>query len=238
MYADEGTFRKRSAWLLPLAVVSIVFVLSAGVLLSYLAPGGPDLFHEPVSPTAETARVALSIQGQKFFVPANYLLYASARKGGALREAALFAKLPGLQGWSHWQADAFEDAGAVSKVIYLTLRADRNDLSEADRLKRVYGDYLDPAPLPGPFGLVRFAYRQGSGYGDEDFFVGQTEAGPAIFRCVRQSQTVPSPNCLRDQHVAKGVSLTWRFKRTQLARWHRMDAAVLEKVADFRRPAP
>lgn len=230
----DGEFRKRSAWLFPLAVVSIVFLLSAGVLLFYFSPDGPDLFQEQVSPTSSQTIVTLSIQGQTFFIPANYLLYEHARKGGPQREVAMFARLPHLVGWSNWQAEDFADASADSKILYATLRADRNNLSEADRLKRVYGDYVDRNPHPGPYDLVRYDYKSQAGYGDEDFYVGQTDRGPAIFRCVRQSQIVPAPNCLRDQYIARGVSLTWRFKRAQLAHWRRMDDALAHWVAALR----
>jgi hypothetical protein len=231
---DDDEFRKRSAWLFPLAVVSIVFFLSVAVLLYYLTPGGPNLFREQVAPTSEGDIVALSLNGQKFFIPADYLEYKSVRKGGNVREIAMFAMLPGLQGWSNWQADAFADATADSKVIFLTLRADRNNLSEADRLKRVYIDYVDFKPQPGPYGLTRYDYRPGARYGDEDFYVGQTETGPVVLRCVRKSQDAPSPNCLREQLLTKGVALIWRFKRTQLAKWRQIDAKVTTLIAEFR----
>lgn len=239
MYDDrelDGEFRKRSAWLLPLSVVSVVFLLSAGVLLSYFSPTGPSLFHEQVSPTSGGDRVALSLNGRKFNIPANYLMYERARKGGSVRQIAMFARLPKLQGWSNWQSDDFKDGSADSKIIYLTLRIDRNNLTEADRLKRVYGDYILPAPHPGPYGLHRYDYRRNSGYGDEDFFVGQTPAGPIVLRCDKLSQNVPAPNCLREQHLEPGVILTWRFRRTQLSHWKRIDENVDKLMAAFRIP--
>ena len=48
---DDETIRKRSGWLIPLAVFLVTFALSALFLLIYLAPSAPSLFQEQVSPT-------------------------------------------------------------------------------------------------------------------------------------------------------------------------------------------
>ena len=233
---EDGEFRKRSAWIFPLGIVSVVFLLSVAVMLFYFSPTTPDLFHEQVSPTSDGERVNLSVDGQKFSIPANYLRYESTRKGGAAREISMHAKLPGLQGWSNWQADAFADASAESTIIFLTLHTDRNKLNEADRLRRVYGDYVDTTAHPAPYGLIRFDYRPNAGYGDEDFFVGNTDNGPIVLRCARQSLDAPSPNCLREQYLTGGVSLSWRFKRTQLPHWRQIEKNVAELMATFRTP--
>ncbi len=113
------------------------------------------------------------------------------------------------------------------------------NLSEADRLKRVYLSYVvDPKGSPGPFDLTQYVFRESenSGYRGEDMFVGETPDGPAIHLCERFSPTVPSPNCLRDMRIAHGVVLTYRFKRTHLGRWREISAGLGNLVATFRKP--
>ena len=65
-----------------------------------------------------------------------------------------------------------------------------------------------------------------SGYRGEDLFVGQGDKGPMVLRCVRFSMQVQSPSCLRDMHLSKGVSLTYRFKRANLSHWREIAAGV------------
>jgi len=235
-FDDDETVRKRSAWLLPLGVFVITFVLSAMFLLLYLAPSAPSLFEEQVTPTSRTDPIRLTVRGQKFDIPAKYLMYASARQGGERHELELFALVPDMTGWSNWNADSFTNNSPDSPVIYLTIRAESIGFTEAERFKRVYLGYLaNPRGAPGPYGLTQFAFRPDSGYRDEDLFVGQTAKGLMVLRCVRVSAEVPSPNCLRDTLISQDISLTYRFKRAHLGEWREIGDGVDKLIASFRK---
>jgi hypothetical protein len=232
---DDETVRKRSAWWFPLGVFVVTFILSAMFLLLYLAPTAPSLFEEQVAPTSRSDTISLKVHGRDFHIPANYFIYASARQGGERRDVELFALLPGMSGWSNWSADQFASNAPDSKIVFLSLRKERVGLSEPDRLKRVYLGYVaDPRGRPGPYGLRQFSFRSDSGYHAEDLFVGETEKGPVVMRCVQLSHDVPSPNCLRDLLVAPGVSLSYRFKRSHLAEWQEIGTNIDMLMASFR----
>jgi hypothetical protein len=231
---DDETIRKRSGWLIPLGVFLVTFVLSALFLLVYLAPNAPGLFEEQVSPTSRSDIIALKVGGRAFHIPANYLEYESARQGGDRREIALFALLPDMSGWSNWVAQTFTDNGPDSRVVEMRIRKDDLNLSEADRLQRIYMGYiLDPRGKDGPHGLKQYVFRGDSGYRHEDLFVGTTDAGIVVVRCVRKGPDVSSPNCMRDMQVARGVSLFYRFKRAHLSKWREIDAGVDKLIASF-----
>jgi hypothetical protein len=230
---DDETVRRRSGWLLPLSVFGVTFVLSAGLLLFYLAPRGDGLFNEQASPTSRGDPVALTIGGRAFRIPANYLIYDSARTGGTRSEIAMFALLPDLTGWSNWAAEAFTSNAEDSDVVYLTLKA-KTSLSEADKLKRVWPDYLaDRRGSDGPYGLRRYTFRKDTGYRSEELFVGQTATGPVVLRCVMLSPEVPSPSCLRETLLAPGLTLSIRFKRAHLDTWRDIAASVDKLIAAF-----
>jgi hypothetical protein len=234
---DDEIVRKRSGWLIPLGVFAVTSILSAMFLLLYLAPSAPSLFDEQVVPTSRSDPIALRVGGHRFQIPANYLLYASARQGGEHAEIELFALLPEMGGWSNWAADDFSSNAPDSRVVYLTIHKDKLGLSEADKLKRVYFDYVSNRQgTPGPFGLRQFAFRQDSGYRDEDLFVGEGGRGPVVLRCVRLSRQVPSPSCLRETIVARGVGLSYRFKRTHLSSWQEIAANTDRLIASFEIP--
>jgi len=231
---DSGAIRQRSGWLIPVAVFLVTAALSALFLLYYLAPAPNSFIEEHPSPTARTDAIALSVDELKLVIPANYIVYSSARQGGPRKEVALATKLPDFHGYSDWYASTFADNGPDSPVIYLLIREDRLNMSEAQRLQRIYLAYVvDPAGKPAPFGLTQYTFRDDSGYHGDDLFVGQTPKGPVVLLCVRFSPDVPSPSCLRDVRVAHRVALNYRFKRTHLARWHEIADGVDGLMSSF-----
>lgn len=235
-YADKGddTIRQRSGWLIPLGVFLVTFALSALFLLFYLAPTPPSFFEEQVSPTARTDLVEIRLHGHKFYIPSNYLEFRSARQGGDRKDVALFAMLPDMDGYSSWEDSTFKSNAADSPIVYLLLRDEHVNLSEAERLKRIYMAYVaNGNGEAGPFGLTRYTFRDDSGYRHEDLFVGETSDGVVVMRCVRFSQLVPNPSCLRDMPIAHGVALGYRFKRAYLARWQEIATGIGKLVGGF-----
>ncbi len=231
--ADEG-IRQRSGWLLPLGVFLVTFALAALFLLFYLAPAPPSLFHEQVNFTSRSDIVVLKIHSHRFRIPANYLKYRSDRQGGERKEIKLIALLPDMQGYSSWEDSSFKSNAADSAVIELLIHDDAVRLSEADWLDRIYMPYVaDRKGSPGPFDLTQYVFRDDSGYRNEDLFVGQTDRGPMVLQCVRFSQLVPSPSCHRELPIARGVALSYRFKRAHLARWREISDGVDRLLKSF-----
>ncbi len=240
-YSDtDGTIRKRSGWLIPLGVFLVTAVLSALVLLYYLAPSAPNFLEEQVSPTSRSDLVPLKVHDLHLWVPANYLQYESARQGGTRKDLALFAILPDMAGWSNWESSAFAGNTPDSPVVFMLIREEGLNLTEADRLNRIYMAYVtNPRGAPGPFGLTQYTFREDSGYRREDLFVGQTANGPVVLRCVRFSQDVPSPSCLRDLPIAHSVAMSYRFKREHLGRWREIGEGIEKMLVTFKtRPKP
>jgi hypothetical protein len=236
-YSDsDGTPQKRSGWMIPLGVFLVTLVLSALVLIFYLAPSAPNFLEEQVSPTSRTSLIAMRVHGLKLWIPANYLQYESSRRGGAFKDVSMFALLPSLAGWSNEDAPTFSSNAADSPVVYLLIRDERLNLTEADRLSRIYLAYVaDNKGKVGPFGLTQYTFRDDTGYRNEDLFVGQTPTGPQLLRCVRFSPRVPSPSCLRDTPIAHNVALSYRFKRTYLAQWREIGQSIGQLVVRFKR---
>jgi hypothetical protein len=230
----EDTFKQRSGWLIPLAVFAVTAVLSALVLLYYLAPTPSSLIEERQSPTSHTDPVHLTVGGLALTVPANYLLYNSARRGGERRQVELFAKYPGFRGYSDWESQAFNGNGPDSPIVYMLIRNEPFSLGEAERLKRIYLSYVaDPRGAPGPFGLTQYMFRDDSGYRREDLYVGEPGGRTVVMRCVRYSQDVPSPSCLRDVRLSNTVVLSYRFKRAQLVGWQAIADGVSGLIQSF-----
>jgi hypothetical protein len=234
-YEYDGPIRRRSGWLIPLAVFAVTSVLSIFVLLYYLFPAPASFIEEHPAPTARTDPTSLTVGAVRLAIPANYVLYRSAREGGMRNAVALFALLPDLRGYSDDSAQAFASNAADSRVVYLLIREEPIDLDESERLARIYLSFVsDPAGKPGPFGLTVYSFRNDSGYRGEDLFVGNTAGGTVVMRCVRFSAQVPSPSCLRDIRLKRNVALSYRFKRSHLDAWRDIASGVAALVQSFR----
>lgn len=233
----DDTVRKRSGWLIPLAVLLVTVVLSAFFLLYYLFPAPPPLFAEQQSPTSDTTPVEVEVGALKLWIPANYMMFDSTRHGGRRREVPLFAVLPDLTGWSNWDSGSFDDNGPKSQIVFMPIREDRVNLTEAQRMERIYLAYVtDPKGAPAPFELTKYTFRSDSGYRTEDLFVGQTSSGMMLLHCTKFSPDVPSPNCWRDMQLGKGVSVSYRFKRSKLSHWREIADNIAKLMDTFKHP--
>lgn len=225
---------KRSAWLVPLAVFVVTAALSGAVLYYYLGPRPSGSVRDAPSPTADTTPVRLTVNGAQFTIPANHIVYRAGQRGGEQTDVALFALLPDFRGYSQKDAQLFASNAPDSPALFLLIRADRLNLTEEERLRRIYLGYVDsPAGAPGPYGLMQYHFRGDSGYRGEDLFVGETARGPAVFRCGRFSAEWPSPSCLRETPLLPGVALSYRFKRAHLAQWRAIDAGADAMIRAF-----
>jgi hypothetical protein len=236
MRGDEQAIRQRPGWLIPAAVFVVTALLSGLVLLYYLGPTPTSFIEEHPTPTSRTDPVSLSVGGETFSIPQNYIRYRSARKGGTFTQVALFAVLSDFRGYTDADARTFSGNAADSPVINILLHEEQLKLSEADRLRRIYLGYvLDPAGKPAPFGLKQYEFRDDSGYRGEDLFVGRLGTHLVVLRCVRLSAQVPSPSCLREMRLAHHAALSYRFKRAQLSRWREIASGVEALVHSFMR---
>jgi hypothetical protein len=236
MRGEEQTVEGHSGWLVPLGVFVLTAILSGIVLLYYLGPRPRSLIEEHASPTVSTVRVPLTVGGVNFSIPANYIRYKGARKGGMLNQAALFALLPDFRGYSDSAAETFLSNAADSPVVEILLHDEPMKLSETDRLTRIYLGYVsDPKGRPGPFGLTAYDFRGDTGYRDEDLFVGRLAEHLVVLRCERLGARNTSPSCARDTRLARHAGLTYRFKRAQLSRWREIATGVDSLMHSFMR---
>jgi hypothetical protein len=140
-----------------------------------------------------------------------------------------------MRGFSQNDARLFADNAADSPLVHLLIRADQSGLAVQERLKRLYLPYIvNPTDEKGPFGLAHYSFRAGSGYARDELYAGNN--GALLFLCEQPAQDLPSPNCLAiDQPIARGVSLSYRFKRAQLSSWRAINDGANRLVARFRR---
>jgi len=229
--------KRRSGWLIPLAVFFVTACLSALVLAYYFAPARPGRADEEPAPTDATRVISLSVGSQELRIPANYILMAGARRGGPMEEIALIAMLPDLQGYTLGAAPDLTSNAPDSRVVRIVLKSGNPVLPEQERIERIYLPQVeDMKGKPGPFGLRQYVFRADSGYHDQDLFVGATDAGPMALLCVKIAPDAASPSCMRDLPIGDALSLSYRFKRAHLGEWHKIDTSLRARLAEFSAP--
>lgn len=256
-----SNIKEHSGWWAPLAILAAVVLLSAFVLVYYFVPSPVSLIEERPSPSTQIDRVSVRIGGVSFAIPANYLVFASARKGGTRRAIDIAASLPDFRGYSETERSLFGANGRNSPIVHIRVREDTYNVSEAARLSRVYLDQVvDPRGTQGSFGLMQYQFRDDSGYRGEDLFVGRDESPSShheeggarsvgrspgegessrarstlvVLLCERPGADVPSPNCLRDYPLGPGAALSYRFKRAHLGQWRDIARGVARLIASF-----
>jgi hypothetical protein len=229
-----GPAKRRSGWLIPLAVFFVTACLSALVLAYYFAPTPPGLAQEQPAPTDANRPVQLALGSMHLRIPANYILLVSARRGGAMNELALIAMLPDFQGYTLGAAQDLTANAPDSRVISIMLKGDQALLPEQERLERVYMTQVEnPNGQPGPYGLRQYAFRADSGYHDQDLFVGSGPQGLMVLLCTKLASDIPSSNCLRDMPLDGGIALSYRFKRAHLSQWRTIDTRIHALMDSF-----
>src|SRR5262249_15902632 len=138
-----GPAKKRSGWLIPLAVFFVTACLSALVLAYYFAPSAPELIDEQPAPTEATRPIALAVGTTHFHSPANYILLGSARRGGAMNQIAMVAVLPDLQGYTLGNAQEFTANAPDSHAVNIILRSAPIPLPERERMDRIYTNQVE-----------------------------------------------------------------------------------------------
>jgi hypothetical protein len=222
---------QHSGWLIPLAFVFAILLLSGLFLGWYLRPGP----RTAGAPTDRANLVALTVRGTSFAIPANYIESSAARAGGAQNNLTLATLFPSFRGYSEDEAKAFSGNAPDSAVVHLVMRGDPNNLDTNARLARIYMPYVvDSKGIAGAFSLTQYTFRANSGYEQSDLFAGQSDQGLLLLLCERASAELPSPNCIAiDRPLAPSLSLSYRFKRAYLARWREIASGVNGLVKRF-----
>lgn len=230
--ADQDEIHQHSGWLIPFAVAVVVAILCTALFLYYMRPFALRPGVAPFRDNRDSSvAIPVNIGGLALSIPRRYIEPGV----GGKNMAALVAALPEMRGFSQKDAPLFADNAPDSPVLHLLIRAEPAGLAGKERLQRLYMPYIaNPAGEKGPFNLTHYVFRAGSGYARDDLYA--AAGGDLLFLCEQPAQDLPSPNCLAiDRPIAQGVSLSYRFKRAQLAGWRAIDNGATRLIARFRK---
>jgi hypothetical protein len=231
---DEDA-HEESSWTTPLRVLVITLVLSIGFIYYYFGPTVDDIQGNIPVASVSDRPISLSIGGRSFVIPENYTQFPRARRGGVRENVALYARLPDYEPYAADLVEEFETNSAYSPIVHFQIESYRAPLNERQRVVRSYMPVvIDPKGEEGPAGLTLYRFSEGSGYFNEDLFLGDDDRGGlAVIRCTKQMSDLLFPYCRRDTKLLETVGLSYRFRRSRLADWRSIDNGIHDLAISF-----
>jgi len=180
--------------------------------------------------TTQTVPVALSVEGERFRVPANLIRFSDQRSGGPLKRLDLAVLWPSMTGYSRDDAGRFDDTSKDAPTLFVTIAPLVLDSDSTGRLAAIYAPFFS-GPRRREHGLTLTGMRQGIGYENEiiAFEAGATE--PFVARCYPNGDETAADTCLREIHISGKLAVTYRFRIGLLGDWRKFDARIRALVA-------
>ncbi|MGI9365207.1 MAG: hypothetical protein ACR2O8_08490 [Rhizobiaceae bacterium] len=179
--------------------------------------------------TTETTSRQFILGNDVLEIPLNHMRFANQRESDALDQADLIMTWPTGEGFTDANGDLFLKPDRIDSLVFLTVTRREMPLSMSDRLEAVYSKLFQGQPRRGPAGLALRKLRDGSGYDGEELAIAPTSIPPWVARCQIDNGTGQAV-CLRDVFAGAGLSIRYRFHRTHLPHWQRMERLVQKAV--------
>ena len=209
---------------LAMVAVALVIFASASYYGSIVAKGG----HE----TDATPR-QITIANEVLNVPANMIRFRAQRKSHVLERLDLYAHWPSMQGYSADNANIFDDMEAGAPLLFISIEPRDMTTDMSGRVSTIYEKFFAGPPIDAGHGLVRRAFSSESAYFMEDLYYEMGSPYPFAARCIRESDRIAAPYCIRDIHIGKDLMVSYRFHANMIGEWMKLDGAVREAVNGF-----
>jgi hypothetical protein len=210
---------KVSAFML---VVAVFLYFAAGIYGEMIAQGGNS---------TDTSVRQISIGDDVISVPGNMIRFRTQRNATNLDRLDLFAHWPDMSGYTADTAPIFDSLDPAAPVIFISLTPRDMTKDMSGRITAIYEKFFSGPPVDAGNGLVRRAFSADSAYFNEDLYYEVDSPYPYAARCVRENDRIAGPFCLRDIHVGRDTTLTYRFNANLLPQWMAIDRTVRESVA-------
>ncbi|MFZ1814239.1 MAG: hypothetical protein WBO55_05730 [Rhizobiaceae bacterium] len=159
-------------------------------------------------------------------VPANMIRFGSQRRSSSSARLDLYIHWPSLSGYSEKLQDIFNEERINPSILFLSLEPRTMSRDMSGRIEPIYSKFYRGLEQDAGHGLKRRELAAEGGFLDEELVYESGNPYPFAARCIRESAKSASPYCIRDIHVGRDLTLTYRFHASLLKDWMRFDAAV------------
>lgn len=224
-YTASKTSNRLFGWLL-LAVVALVLLSVAvnvgGRLLGPLIARGGH--------SASTQAYEIIIGNNVLSIPANMIRFSNQRRGGVTGRLDLYARWPGLTGYTERDRAIFNLLTPKRHLIFMSIEQRTMSRDMSGRYLPIYAELIDPDGEAAPGNLTAHRFLENSGYKGEELLLSDTGSGKPEFvaRCLADSAAESFNSCERDVQFGRDLQILYRFPRSMLGDWKLLDKAVVD----------
>lgn len=205
-----------------MSVIAAVFYLSAGWFGDIVSKAGH---------TTSTSIKRFSVQDNFINVPLNMVRFSDQRNSGTVDRLDLYAHWPSLSGYSEKLAQDFDSMQDDAPLVFMSIEKQTMHEEMSGRIEKIYEKFFAGPPIDAGNGLVRRAFSAESAYFSEDLYYEINNPYPFAARCIRENDKVAAAFCIRDIHVGKGLTLTYRFHASLMPKWRDLESSMRSKFA-------
>lgn len=209
--------------------VSLVAVAAALVLLALARIAGFEVSRAGHSGNSGLERIVIGKDALN--VPGNVVRFSSQRRASGTERLDLYMHWPSLSGYSDDLVEVFNRQQVDPSIIFLTVEPRRMSRDMGERVAPLYSNFFTGEEQDAGGGLRKRRLSAEAGFLDEELYFEAGSSRPFATRCMREGAAIASPYCLRDLHFGSNLMVTYRFHRSLIGDWRRLDAAIRQRMA-------
>ena len=163
-------------------------------------------------------------------IPANMIRFRSQRNAAQAQRIDLYALWPSLEGYSEANATAFTGTAINESLIFVTIEPRSMTQDMSGRMTPIYEKFFTGPPSEAGHGLLKRPLSTAGGFAAEELWYEAASPYPYAARCIRAEAGGATPYCLRDLHMGRDITVTYRFHSALIGEWMAIERAVRNRV--------
>jgi len=180
--------------------------------------------------SADTSLRQVVIGNDVLDVPGNMIRFRTQRRAGTLDRLDLYFYWPELSGYSDRLAEQFNSSEVNPAILFVTVEPRAMTQDMTGRVEPIYSKFLIGKESNEGHGLRRRALSADGGFAGEDLWYETSSPYPFTARCTRPGEQAATPYCLRDIHMGRDLSVTYRFHLSLIGEWMALETAVRAEI--------
>lgn len=233
--AQRASLKQRSLGILVIAMV-IGFIVAAGSVMAFYFLPNPDLLFGEKRTAGDIKKlIHVEFGRDEFIMPEPVVRSIDRTFTGNIRRIELRVPWPfSAEATENIDADDLHD---ISNSLFLSFEPQLSKLPPQLRLESIYRRFLDSRPPVLVDGLLRYRFKVDSPYPGIELFVGALRGKHILFLCEPVSQGIGPALCEREIPLSGNIlTAHYRFHRSFLADWHKLEKTANELITAFRHP--
>ena len=218
-----------------LAVIVLVLLLGAGAgVMGYYFIPNIDLLFRPAQKARNEppARVSVTLESNRFYVPANILVRVKRRALGPVRQFDIQLAWPAKRDLSELNPQQADD---FNNWILVTFEAGKGLITPERRFNTIYRHYIKAPARTHTSGLQLFALSDQSPYQGLELLVDRNQKTPAVVRCDTKISSFGIFMCEHEFRLGQAIMVTLHFPRKHLKNWRKIESYLRSTIATFRK---